>query len=502
VSTIATITTSFLPPFNGYAVLVAPALLILVAFFSLFADKLHVPDRAAAVVAAVVAAVGACWMALGADNVILFGYQLVYTGDARFAATAILVLACAWFVWTAAAGTGRTREATALAALSVSGAVLAVAALDLIVMLLALELTSMPAYVLIGYRRYRIQGLEGALKYFLLSVLTSLFMIYGASMLFGLAGSTHFAELRALTQSPLSLLAFVLLIIGLFAKLSAAPFHWWAPDAYAGSEPWTVSFAATVPKFAGILVIVRLIQLVSTGFSLAQSLLLIGAVASMVVGTFAALTQSDTRRLLAYSGVVNVGYILLVVAASAGPDGATYSTIALVSSVVYALAYTAATMGVLLVASGEGGRLSDLAGLSKRRPAAAWCLALFVLSLIGVPPLAGFFGKLELFMTAWAAGQQVFVVIATVVTVVSAFYYMRLIKAAFFDEPERQVAASEDSAEDTADVAPDVAADSAAPETPTPAPTSRVGVGVALGILLAVTLLLGVLSGPIITWLT
>jgi len=312
------------------------------------------------------------------------------------------------------------------------GASFAVAATDLIVLFLVLELASMPGYVLIGYRRYRIAGLEAALKYFLLSVLSTLIMLYGLSFLVGLAQGTTFAALNNLPDTPLTFVAVGLVLLGLLAKISAAPFHWWAPDAYEGAEPWAIAFASVVPKVAATLVAIRLILVVAASTPMLHMLLMITAIVSLIVGAFAALQQKDIRRMMAYSGVVTGGYILiaLTIISLGGP----YAQTAFYAAVFYVAVYALASMGVLLIAAHEGGRVSDLSGLAERNPYLAWCLVILVLSMIGVPPLVGFFAKLNLFLVAIDVGLVEIVILAVVVAVVSAFYYLRLIRAAFFGE--------------------------------------------------------------------
>ena len=484
-------TSSFLPPFAGYGAMVPAIILLLGIFWALFADRLPGRDRGAAVVGTVTAALAALAQALVEPGTVLFGVRFGYTPDARFAATALCALAALWCLWIVGSGRGRIREAVALALCSALGGSFAVASLDLIVMVLALELCSMPAYVLIGYRRYRIRGLEGALKYFLLSVMTSLIMFYGLSFLVGLGADTSFFALTQLPDTPLTMIAFGMLLLGIFAKLSAAPFHWWAPDAYEGSESWTVAFASTVPKVAGVVVAVRLVTLAAQSVALIGPFIFVIAIASMVLGSFAALMQRDIRRMMAYSGVVNMGFALMAVAVTA-LGGATAQT-AFYFAALFAVSYALPTLGILLISEHEGPRVADLSGLSERRPAAAWALAAMTLSLIGVPPLFGFFAKLNLFLITVAAGQAWIVVVAVVLTVVSAFYYIRLIRAAFFGETPADIGEKAPTA--------DEAAEEKAEEC---VQTSRYSVPatVTLALVVVAILVMGILSQPILAWLT
>ena len=417
---------------TGYAAL-APALLLLIAlFWGLFANFLPGRDRGASAVGLACALLAAAASALIEPGAQLFGGRFLYTFDARFAATAICLLAALWCLWTLGSGIGRTREAIALAMFSSIGAIFAVAAYDLIVLFLVLELATMPGYVLIGYRRYRIAGLEAALKYFLLSVMSTLIMLYGLSFVVGLAQGTTFAALANLPATPLTFVALGLVLLGFFAKLSVAPFHWWAPDAYEGAESWAIAFASVIPKVAVTLVIIRFVFTTIASAPLLHLLIMVVALVSLIVGAFAALQQRDIRRMMAYSGVVNGGYILIALTAiTAGGQSAQD---AFYAAIFYVIAYALASMGVLLIAAHEGGRVSDLNGLAERNPYLAWCLVILALSMIGVPPFLGFFAKLNLFLAAVNAELIELVVLAVLVAVVCSFYYLRLIRAAFFGD--------------------------------------------------------------------
>jgi NADH-quinone oxidoreductase subunit N len=282
----------------------------------------------------------------------------------------------------------------------------------------------MPAYVLMGYRRGDARTLEGALKYFLLSMLTSLVMLYGLSFVYGIAGSTAYADFASGQGGSLSLLAIAFVLVGMFAKLSAAPFHYWTPDAYAGASPHAVAYVSTVPKIAGTIALVQLVAALSPSGE-ATPVLVAAAVLSMVVGNFAAYPQGDLRRLMAYSGVAHSGYILL--AAAAGAQGAA-------AAAFYAVAYAVPSMAIMLMGAEEGTSLDDLAGLAARRPALAWASVVWLLSLVGIPPMVGFFGKLYLFTAAVRADLLWAVLLAVAMSVVSAGYYLRVLRRAFFAE--------------------------------------------------------------------
>lgn len=450
---------------TGYELLI-PELLVLVGVaWALFASVLPGRDRGAAIAGAALAAVACAVVVVQPAGEALFGGALTFDSTARFARAGTLALSAVWLLWTAARGQGRTREATALALFATLGAMLMSAATDLVPLVLAIELATMPAYVLMGYRRERAEGLEGALKYFLLSLLTSLVMMYGLSFLYGVTGTTRMAGFDLSGAGALGLLAVLLAFVGLFAKLSAAPFHYWAPDAYEGAEPWTVAFVSTAPKVAGAVAFVRLVASVAATAPMVSTIVLVAAVASMVLGNLAALTQTDVRRMMAYSGVAHTGYLML---AAAGADAPGYA-----ATVFYAFAYAVPSFGMMLLVAEEGVLVEDFAGAFSRRPAAAWGAVVMLASLIGIPPLVGFFGKLTLFQAALGAGFAPWVVVAVLTSVVSAAYYLRIVRASFFGEP----------AAERARLAPSVVA------------------SVAVALCVGATLALGLAAGPLMAWL-
>lgn len=411
---------------TGYALLIPEGLLIAGVLWAMFAELLPGGDRGAVSLGALTAASAAVLASLQPTGATLFGGMLVFDGPARTVRVSVALLGAVWLLWLRGRGEGRQREAVALALFTLVGSMLMGAARELVTLTLAIELATMPAYVLIGYRKREVRGLEGALKYFLLSMLTSLIMLYGFSFLYGVSGSTFLAEMDLRKAGAMGLLAVLFSFVGLFAKLSAAPFHYWAPDAYEGADAAAVAFVSTVPKVAGALATVRLAAAVVPTRPEIASVLAVVAVASMLLGNLAALTQTDMRRLMAYSGVAHSGYLLLGAAA--------VSAVGYSAAVFYAVAYAFPTMGLLLLAAEEGSAIDDLAGLAARRPAAAWGSVVLLLSLIGIPPLVGFFGKLTLFTAALEAHLAVAVLIAVAMSVVSAAYYLRVVRAAFFTE--------------------------------------------------------------------
>ncbi len=421
----------------GYWQLLPEGLVLTGALIALFGEFMPGGDRGAVRIGAALAFSAALIIALDGSSGTLFGGMLTFDGPARFIRAGVAGLTGVWLLWLSgrdiAPDEPRRRDAAALALLSAIGGMVLAASTDLITMYMALELSTMPAYVLVGYRRRDVAGLEGALKYFLLSLLTSLIMLYGLSFLYGSTGATLFADISLSGTGALGLIAALLTIVGLLAKLSAAPFHFWAPDAYAGAPASAVAFVSTVPKIAGAAAMVRLMHVMLPDEPQLQWILLLAAVVSMVLGNLSALPQSDIRRLMAYSGVAHTGYLLLALS-----SGTQYGYGAVL---YYAVAYAVPSLAIMLVVAEEGPALADMAQLAARRPAVAWSVVVWLMSLIGIPPLAGFFGKLYLFRAPLEAASTPWpvaaVVVAVLVSVVSAGYYFRVIRQMFLaDEPD------------------------------------------------------------------
>ena len=324
----------------------------------------------------------------------------------------------------------------------------------------------MPAYVLIGYRRGDARSLEGALKYFLLSLLTSLVMLYGFSFVYGLTGTTLYSGFGLLGRSgTLGLLAAPLALVGLVAKLSAAPFHYWAPDAYAGASPWIVAFVSTVPKIAGAVATRPAARRAGQGGARARA---------HGRGPRPALDGARQPRRAHPDGHPPPDGVLrrrphrLPALGVRRPHGRRVQP-----SVFYAVAYAIPSMGVMLVAAEEGPDIESWAGLSSRRAPTAWAVVIILVSLIGIPPLVGFFGKLYLFSSAVSGGYAWLAIVAVVMSVVSAGYYLRIVRAMFF-----------------------------APEPVQVVPVMRsYAAAAAPAILVAATIGLGLAAGPVLAWL-
>jgi NADH-quinone oxidoreductase subunit N len=413
-----------------YAHILPEIVLLLTALLVLFSDVVFRGGERLGAWLGVAGALAAAVLVLvtGTGTVALFGEQFAIDPAAAVVRLATLLLTAVFLTWLAGSGLkhGSVRTFSALVLFSALGGLLIAGARDWIVLLLSLEVATMPAYVLMGFDRRSDTSLEGALKYFLLSMVASVLLMYGMSFIIGMSGSTLFSASR-LEPGAVGLIVAAFVLTGLLAKLSAAPFQWWAPDAYAGAPAASVAFVSSVPKIAGLLALVRVAGLLMPQQAGVAFLLIAAAVASMLIGNFAAYPQQDIRRLMAYSGIAHAGY-LLVGLASGSPAGAR-------AAVFYSIAYAVPSMGVMLIAAGEGQRLDNLKGLAARRPWAAWAMVLMLVSLVGVPPLAGFTGKLYLFAAAQGSGLWPLVAFALLMSVVSAGFYFRIIRVMFFAEP-------------------------------------------------------------------
>lgn len=318
------------------------------------------------------------------------------------------------------------------------GMMMMVSANDLIALYMGLEMQSLSLYVIASIRRDSLRSTEAGLKYFVLGALSSGMLLYGCSLIYGFAGTTSFAGLAQVFAGagapPVGLVVgLVFLICGLAFKISAVPFHMWTPDVYEGAPTPVTALFAVAPKVAALALFVR-VMAGPFGDLLAswQQILVFVAIASMVLGAFAAMVQTNIKRLMAYSSIGHMGYALIGVAAGneAGITGV----------MVYLATYIFMNIGTfaIILAMRRDGRLveslSDLSGLSKTHPMMAFALMLFMFSMAGIPPLAGFFGKWYVFMAAVNAGLFGLAVIGVLASVVGAFYYLRIIKIMYFDD--------------------------------------------------------------------
>ncbi len=323
------------------------------------------------------------------------------------------------------------------------GMLMMVSANDLIALYLGLELQSLSLYVIAAFRRDTLRSTEAGLKYFVLGALSSGMLLYGSSMVYGFAGSTGFEDLASVfaaaaeaeTAPSLGIIfGLVFVIAGLAFKVSAVPFHMWTPDVYEGAPTPVTAFFATAPKIAAMALFVR-VMLAPFGDLIDQwqQIIIFVSIASMVLGAFAAIYQTNIKRLMAYSSIGHIGYALVGLAAGT-EEGVRGVAVYLAIYVVMNLGTFAVILAMVQKERMVEG-IEDLKGLSKTHPMMALALAAFMFSMAGVPPLAGFFGKLYVFMAAIDAQLYTLAVIGVLTSVVGAFYYLRIVKLMYFDEP-------------------------------------------------------------------
>jgi NADH-quinone oxidoreductase subunit N len=350
------------------------------------------------------------------------------------ASGATLLMARRWMV---SEGIARF-EFPVLMLLTTVGMMLMVSANDLISMYLGLELQSLALYVLATVQRDNLRATEAGLKYFVLGALASGVMLYGASLVYGFAGTTSFtgiAEAVAGGEPHAGVIVgLVFVLSGLAFKVSAAPFHMWTPDVYEGAPTPVTALFAVAPKVAALSLFLR-VALEPFGALAAdwQQVIWIIAMLSMVIGAFAALAQENIKRLMAYSSIGHMGYALVGLTAGT-PEGVR-------GVLVYLAIYLFMNVGAfaVILAMRQQGRavegIKDLAGLGRTHPLMALAMGIFMFSMAGIPPLAGFFAKFYVFMAAVDAGLIWLAVIGVLTSVVSAFYYLRIVKVMYFDEP-------------------------------------------------------------------
>ena len=365
---------------------------------------------------------------------------------------ALLVLTvCAILITVDTDFTPHTGEYFALILLAAVGMMFLVSSEDILMIFISLELTSLSLYILTAFNKRQAKSAEAALKYFLFGGMAAAFTLFGLSLLYGFSGSTSLGgiadAIKGPRLDPLLVAAIVMTLIGFGFKVAAVPFHLWAPDVYEGAPASSAAFIASGSKVAGLVVLAKVVMI---GFKGAEGsaawhgylpgwvpVLAVLAGASMVVGNLAAIAQTSVRRLLAYSAIAHAGYMLLGVL---GHDGQSLAAL-----IYYVITYALTTLGafgvVAVVQERVGGdRLSDFAGLSRRAPLLSFCMLVFMLSLAGIPPLAGFFGKFYVFAAALNSdpknlGLLWLVIVALGMSAVSLYYYLRVLKQIYVTEP-------------------------------------------------------------------
>ncbi|HEY3929763.1 MAG TPA: NADH-quinone oxidoreductase subunit N [Candidatus Koribacter sp.] len=336
-------------------------------------------------------------------------------------------------------------EYYALILFAVIGMICMAAGFDLILLFVGLELMALSTYVLVGFLRRDRRSNEAALKYLLLGAFSSGIFAYGLSLFYGLTGSTNLAEIAdKLAQRmadnpryPIALMALITTATGLLFKIAAVPFHQWAPDAYEGAPTAVTGFMSVAVKAAGWAMLLRIFLFMLWPMRAQYTpMLIFVAVATMIGGNFAALTQTNVKRLLAYSSIAHVGYMLLGLVASDGKNNST----GIKGILVYLLVYTFMNLGAFAVITSLrrrdiiGDELDDLGGLFYKAPSEAILLLIFLLSLAGIPPLAGFWGKYYIFLSLMETGHYALAVTAVAFSVLGLYYYLRIANAAFMRE--------------------------------------------------------------------
>jgi len=364
------------------------------------------------------------------DAFATFNKELILLGGAL-----ALILA---LDWNRSQGIARF-EYPVLVLFATVGMMVMVSASNLMTLYLGLELQSLALYVLAAFARDNLRSSEAGLKYFVLSGLASGLLLYGISLVYGFSGTMDFQTLHQTLMTPTAappglIVGIVFILVGLSFKISAVPFHMWTPDVYEGAPTPVTVFFATGPKVAAMALLLRVM---GTSFAELvpawQSLIVLMSIASMVLGSFAAIGQRNIKRLMAYSSIGHMGYALigLAVGSSDGVRGV----------LVYMTVYVLMTAGMFacIMSMKRSGRpveqIADLSGLATTDPGLAMAISVFMFSLAGIPLMAGFFAKLYIFLAAVKGGLYTLAVIGVLTSVVGAFYYIRVIKVMYFDEP-------------------------------------------------------------------
>ena len=389
---------------------------------------------------------GAVIVWLPAGRLVTFGGSFVVDNFARFLKLLALTGSAAAILMSTdylAAQKQQRFEYSILILLATTGMMMLISAADLIALYLGLELMSLALYVVAAIDRDSVRSTEAGLKYFVLGALSSGMLLYGASLVYGFTGTVNFAGIaKAATQGGASsghlglVFGLVFLFAGFCFKVSAVPFHMWTPDVYEGAPTPITAFFAAAPKVAGMAMFVRTTIVAFPGVVTQwQQIVVFVALASMVLGAFAAIGQRNIKRLMAYSSIGHMGFALVGLAAGTqeGVQGV----------LIYMAIYVAMTLGTFacILSMRRDGQMveniSDLSGLARTKPAMAFFLAMLLFSLAGIPPLAGFFAKFYVFLAAIKAGLFALAVIAVVTSVVGAYYYLTIVKIMYFEEPAK-----------------------------------------------------------------
>ncbi len=388
-------------------------------------------------------------------------------------ATAIVVLLSVKYLEIEEANVG---EYYALLLFAAVGMMFMVSGVDLIVLFIALELMALCEYVLTGFLRGSRRSNEAAVKFFLLGAFSSGLLLYGMSLLYGIGGSTKLTVIAERLRDrpatdPLSWVALITLLAGMYFKIAAVPFHQWTPDAYEGAPTSITAFISVAPKVASFAFIIRILFMGLWPLRTEWQTLTIGvAVATMTLGNLAAITQTNIKRFFGYSTIAHVGYLLLGLVAAADGNGTGLRAI-IIYLIVYAFMNLGAFAVIIMMRRRDmiGDEIDDLSGLMSRAPTLALLMLIFLLSLAGIPPTAGFIGKYFIFLSLIETGHYYLALLGVGYSVVALYYYFRIVVVMFMKRPVDEV----------------------------PLATS-LGLRVALGVTLAMTLLIGIYPQPII----
>jgi NADH-quinone oxidoreductase subunit N len=384
-------------------------------------------------------ATGVLELMLPAGKLVTFGGSFIVDEFARFMKIVALIGSVATLVLSAEFLSDPSRrifEYAILVLLSTLGMMVLISAGDLIALYLGLELMSLALYVVAASNRDNAKSTEAGLKYFVLGALSSGMLLYGASLIYGFTGTVSFAGIAAAAKTGSLGIVFglVFLLAGLCFKVSAVPFHMWTPDVYEGAPTPVTAFFASAPKVAALAVFTRVTLTAFPGIVTQwQQIVVFVAIASMALGSFAAIGQKNIKRLMAYSSIGHMGFALVGLAAGTA-EGAQ-------GVLVYIAIYVAMTLGsfaVILTMKRKGQaveNISDFSGLSRTNPLVAFFFAMLLFSLAGIPPLAGFFAKWYVFVAAIKADLFTLAVIGVLTSVVGAYYYLTIVKVMYFDEP-------------------------------------------------------------------
>ncbi|EGP08131.1 NADH-ubiquinone oxidoreductase chain N [Bradyrhizobiaceae bacterium SG-6C] len=430
--------------FAGYSLLpVLPELVLAVgAMALLMLGAFRGPQTTQLVTAIAVvllAVTGALIFWLPAGKLTTFGGSFIVDDYARFLKVLALIGSGVTLILSRSylAEQAKIFEYAILVLLSTTGMMVLISSGDLIMLYLGLELMSLALYVVASSHRDDTKSTEAGLKYFVLGALSSGMLLYGASLIYGFTGTVSFAGIAAEAKGGNIGLLFglVFLLAGLCFKVSAVPFHMWTPDVYEGAPTPVTAFFASAPKVAALAVFTRVALTAFPGIVPQwQQIVVFVSIASMALGSFAAIGQKNIKRLMAYSSIGHMGFALVGLAAGTqqGAQGV----------LVYIAIYVAMTLGTfaIILAFKRNGRpvetISDFAGLSRTNPVLAFFFAMFLFSLAGIPPLAGFFAKFYVFLAAVKAGLFTLAVLGVLSSVVGAFYYLTIVKVMYFDEPK------------------------------------------------------------------